>query len=198
MYPTGVRALNGNGDVVGYSTSSDAYTNGEAYSLHADGYLEKFSVPVSGVYTEGTIAEDINDAGVIAGWYNICPFSFDCKTQASGGFVRSSQGAFTLFNPPGTLIPPPVDIFYSRYDSLLTAPKSLSLNASGEIAGSYKDATGARHGFVRNPYGTLTTFDPPSGQQTTAVGINNDGVIAGSFYYDWNSATAIGFLRIPQ
>jgi hypothetical protein len=48
------------------------------------------------------------------------------------------------------------------------------------------------------PYGTITSFDPPRGKQTTATCINDSGVIAGSYYYDWNNQIAEGFLRVPQ
>ena len=60
------------------------------------------------------------------------------------------------------------------------------------------DVEGAQHGFVRNPYGTITSFDPPRGRQTTATSINDSGVITGSYFYDWNNQIAEGFLRVPQ
>jgi hypothetical protein len=66
-------------------------------------------------------------------------------------------------------------------------------NQAGSITGSYLDAEEAQHGFVRNPYGTITSFDPPRGGNTTATSINDSGVIAGSYYYDWNAQTAEGF-----
>ena len=72
------------------------------------------------------------------------------------------------------------------------------MNQEGTIAGSYKDPEGAQHGFVRNPYGTITSFDPPRGTLTTATSINDSGVIAGSYFYDWNTRIAQGFLRIPR
>jgi hypothetical protein len=80
----------------------------------------------------------------------------------------------------------------------LSAPHRLSINQAGSITGSYLDADGAQHGFVRNPYGTITSFDPPRGGNTSATSINDSGVIAGSYYYDWNAQIAEGFLRIPQ
>jgi hypothetical protein len=80
----------------------------------------------------------------------------------------------------------------------LFAPHRLSINQEGAVAGSYTDALGAQHAFVRNPYGTITTFDPPRGNQTTATGMNDAGVIAGYYYYDWNAQTAVGFLRLPK
>jgi hypothetical protein len=74
----------------------------------------------------------------------------------------------------------------------------LSINQEGTITGSYTDTDGAQHGFVRNPYGTITKFDPPRGRQTTATSINDCGVIVGSYYFDWNAQIAEGFLRVPK
>ena len=42
-----------------------------------------------------------------------------------------------------------------------------SINEKGEIAGTYNDFAGNRHGFVRDPNGTITTFDPPGSLGTT-------------------------------
>jgi len=112
--------------------------------------------------------------------------------------VRSPQGVFTRFNPPGTIVTLPDEPGLVFGDESFTAPHRLSINQEGSITGSYVDADGAQHGFVRNPYGTITSFDPPKGKQTTATSINDSGVIAGSYFYDWNNQIAEGFLRVPQ
>ena len=164
-----------------------------------DGFFTEFAVPVNaGSYTEETIAESINADGVIAGWYGAC--GNGSGNGETGGFVRSPQGIFTFFNPPGTLVVPPGPNLFSpeSTEQSLTAPRTLSINDQGAIAGSYTDAAGAQHGFVRNPYGTITSFDPPRGRQTTATGVNDGGVIAGWYFYDWNAGIAQGFLRVPK
>ena len=51
---------------------------------------------------------------------------------------------FTTFDPPA---------------SQLTAPGSI--NAAGQITGSYFDSTFAQHGFVRGKDGSITSFDVP-------------------------------------
>jgi hypothetical protein len=57
--------------------------------------------------------------------------------------VRASNGTFTTFDEPsGSYITPP------------------DINPSGEIAGSYFDANGNEHGFLRAG-GGLTTIDAP-------------------------------------
>jgi hypothetical protein len=87
--------------------------------------------------------------------------------------------------------------FRGRGESL-SAPKRLSINQEGTIAGSSIDVKGAQHGFVRNADGVITSFDPPKGKQTTATSINDGGVIAGSYYDDWNAQAPVGFLRVPK
>ena len=80
------------------------------------------------------------------------------------------------------------------------------MNVSGAIVGFIRDANAARHGFLRVPDGTFTTFDDPAagtcsascgsigpGQGTRAYAINPSGEIAG-FYSD-NSAHCHGYVR---
>jgi hypothetical protein len=73
----------------------------------------------------------------------------------------------------------------------------LSIDQAGDITGSYTDSAGVQHGFVRNPYGTLTSFDPPEGKQTTATSINDGGAIAGFYQYNAGGGHPVGFIRVP-
>jgi hypothetical protein len=194
-YPTVVTGLNASGTIVGYFSSGDYTTYASSFALHPDGFLLEFSVPVE-AYSLATIAESINADGAIAGWYSAC--GYQCKTVTTGGFVRSPDGLITLFNPPGKIVTLPGSGPLGWGQSLLSAPSRLSINQEGTITGSSTDAGGAQHGFVRNEDGVFTAFDPPKGKQTTATSINDAGVIAGSYYYDWNAQVAVGFLRIPK
>jgi hypothetical protein len=106
----------------------------------------------------------------------------------------SPDGEFTLLQPPGTMLEwfeylPP----YETGD-----PRVLSIDQAGDITGSYTDAAGVQHGFVRNPYGTITSFDPPEGVQTTATSINDGGAIAGFYHYHAGGGPPVGFIRVPQ
>jgi hypothetical protein len=198
-YATIVTGLNSNGTTVGYCYSCYTDNGSNSFLLDPDGFSVQFSVPFDEeIGSEITKAEDINADGMIAGWYFVCPR--ECATQSTGGFVRSRQGVFTLFNPPGTIeAPPSAGLFQGNPgDPVPSAGRSLFINQEGSIGGSYADSAGAQHGFVRNPYGTITSFDPPRGRQTTATSINDSGIITGSFYYAWDSQTAHGFLRLPQ
>jgi hypothetical protein len=195
-YPTVVTGLNASGTVVGYF-AQDAGSS--SFIRDPDGFWTQFDVPVD-VGNQGilkTNAESINADGVIAGWYGAVMRPQSLPIAATGGFVRLPQGIVTLFNPPGTIVTSPESGFTEDGGSL-SAPHRLSINQEGTITGSYVDAEGAQHGFVRNPYGTITSFDPPRGKQTTAASINDSGVVAGSYFYDWNAQVAQGFLRLPQ
>jgi hypothetical protein len=197
--------FNDGGTIIGYVEPGGSYRYGYTVDLRGihDDVFDKFDVPVGGVQNEVTTPESINDVGAIAGWYNFFKTCLGCAaTFGAGGFVRSPQGVFTLFNPPGTLVTLPQTGLWEESTTAsslsLSAPHRLSINHAGTITGSYLDVEGAQHGFVRNPYGTITSFDPPRGRQTTATGINDSGVITGSCYYDWNNQIAEGFLRVPQ
>lgn len=77
-----------------------------------------------------------------------------------------------------------------------------AINAFGEIVGSYLDANFIAHGFVRNPFGAITTFDAPSfgdastGFYTNALAINFAGqVIGGVSGVGSNVPIERGFVR---
>jgi hypothetical protein len=83
------------------------------------------------------------------------------------------------FDPPG---------------SVGTAPSSI--NDTGAITGRYSDSKNALHGFVRQPDGSITSFDPPGSAGNTAPSsINDMGAITG-YYWDSNQHVH-GFLRTP-
>ncbi len=68
----------------------------------------------------------------------------------------------------------------------VTPPGSINtfggyVNDSGAVAGSYKDASRAYHGFIYSG-GTYTTFDMPVAAGTvTTTGFNNKGRVVGTF-----------------
>jgi hypothetical protein len=196
---TVVTGLNDSGTVVGYFAKDLSVVSTASFISQPDGFSTQFVVPVD-VGNDGilaTAAQSINADGTIAGWYSAVMSSQPGAIATTGGFVRSPQGIFTLFNPPGTIVTSPRSVFPLDRGSL-SAPQQLSINQAGDIAGSYTDAAGVQHGFVRNPYGTITSFDPPRGGQTTATSINDSGLIAGYYFYDWNNHVAQGFLRLPK
>jgi YD repeat-containing protein len=191
-------AINGSGAVVGYFTG-DPLESG--FVAHPDGYFGQFTVPQT-LYCDigqATIPEGINAGGTIAGWYT------NCNAENNlGGFVMSPDGNLTLFKPAGTILTSalPQTTPYTQpqdppYLESLTAPRVLSIDQAGDITGSYTDAAGVQHGFVRNPYGNLTSFDPPEGNQTTATSISDGGAIAGFYHYLAGGGPPVGFIRVP-
>src|SRR5436309_1119905 len=78
-----------------------------------------------------------------------------------------------------------------------------SINPAGVITGYYLDASGAFHGFLRAPDGSVTTFDAPGAgagtdlrQGTFPKSINPSGAITG-YYIDAGNVIH-GFLRAPD
>ena len=107
-------------------------------------------------------------------------------------FVMSPDGVFTVFAAPWALLAS------LSFGFMSTAPHWISIDQAGDITGSYTDAAGVQHGFVRNPYGTITSFDPPEGNQTTATSINDGAAIAGFYHYRAGAGPPVGFIRVSQ
>lgn len=58
-----------------------------------------------------------------------------------------------------------------------------SINALGEITGSYNDASFIAHGFFRDREGAIVSFDAASeAVATVPVSINREGAITGYYY----------------
>ena len=99
------------------------------FSRAADGTITNFEV--SGAAS--TLPWAINAAGTIAGDYN--------TSSDSGyrGFSRATDGAITTFEAP--------DAGTGETEGTF----AYSINTAGDIAGTYRDATGVFHGYVRTP-----------------------------------------------
>jgi hypothetical protein len=81
--------------------------------------------------------------------------------------ASSPEGSFITFDVPGASYAFP-----------------LSMNEEGSITGYYYGA-GGYHGFARDRYGNVTTFDAPGAVPsigTFPASINEEGVIVGTFY----------------
>ena len=86
------------------------------------------------------------------------------------------HGTITTFDPPG---------------SIYTAP--IAITPTGVIIGSYVDASGVTHGFLRTPSGSFTTIDVPGSTATTPTGITPGGVIIG-----WSATRWPEYTRLPS
>jgi hypothetical protein len=136
-----------------------------------------FDAPGAGAAAgQGTIAELINQAGWVTGYY------FDAE-NVGHGFLRSPDGRFTTFDPPAS---------YGTY------PAGMNLELT--IVGTYLDANAVEHGFERTPDGRFTTFDAPGAGTLPGIGtieysVNDWGVVSG-FYLD-NNIVFHPFVRTP-
>jgi hypothetical protein len=74
-----------------------------------------------------------------------------------------------------------------------TSTYAEGINASGAVTGSYRDAAGVAHGFLRDASGNITSFDPPGSVSTSAYGVNASGAVTG--YYQAPPSVAHGFIR---
>ena len=150
-----------------------------------DGAITTFDAPGAGTgFLQGTVANNINPAGVIAGWYQDA-------SNVTHGFVRAPNGAITKFDAPGAGTAPGQG----------TSTAQNCLNPAGAIAGTYADASNVTHGFVRAPNGAITKFDAPGAgtglfQGTSAMGINPGGAVKGG--YADASNVVHGFVRGPS
>jgi hypothetical protein len=153
----------------------------QLYSQPAEAATFTTFDPSGSVNTQPT---GINPAGVITGYYQ----------DASGinhGFLRTPDGTITEFDPPG----------YPN-NTLFVNPglNTLAIDPAGTITGSYVDANGFVHGFLRFHNGTFTTFDFPGPPGFPSVGtypsaINSvSGQAATTGYYYDNGGTPHGFL----
>ena len=127
----------------------------------AGGAISTFAVPAPGEsYSYSTTGIAINTAGVIAGRYSD-------SSGVSHGLVRSANGTLTTFDPPNvaTTNPSTTKAVYNAYVGTLPT----SIDTAGDIAGTYTDTTGARHGFLRTANGAITTFDAPGADVSAHV-----------------------------
>ena len=129
----------------------------------------------------GTVASGINNRGAVAGYY------VDVN-NVYHGFLRSRDGKFTTFDAPGADTTP----------NSFNGTAALAINDLGAITGTYWDASGFGHGFLRNPDSTFTTFDVPSagGYGSTPLTLNWEG--AGVGYYTDQNYLFHAFVRNPD
>ncbi len=164
---TMVTSINNSGQVVGHY-SDDNKGHGFVYD---DGAFTTLDVP-GGIpnYTRNTSLSSINDSGQVVGdYYDIPNDPPGTRLILRHGFMYSN-GAFIMLEVPG---------------SSSTSPTSI--NASGQVAGSYyaggSDGYAHSHGFVYSN-GTFTTLDVAGATHTNAGNINASGQVIGTYVLD--------------
>jgi probable HAF family extracellular repeat protein len=152
---TFAQGINDVGQVVGYYTGLDNFTNptsGTYGFLYSGGTFTTLNDPLAN--PRGTFAFDINNAGLIVG-YNLVG-------SVNHGFVY--DGSYTTLDDPLGI----------------NGTQLLGINNTGQIVGSYIDASSHSHGFLYNG-SAFTTLDDPAGTDTVATGINDLGQIVGHY-----------------
>jgi hypothetical protein len=184
-------AINASGSVVGiYGGGNDVFTG---FVAHPDGYWAQIGFPGNPACANQIIPDAINAAGTIAGFFTMSYYPEPgCSPESTGAFVMSPGGEVTLFQPPGQI----PEFHNLAVMGFISAPHWISIDQAGDITGSYFDAAGF-HGFVRNPYGTITSFDPPESKFTNVTSINDGGAIAGYYFYSGGVGPGVGFIRVP-
>jgi len=170
------------GMLAGYAVDGGGVAHG--YLRGIDGTLTMFDVSGAGAARgQGTFAGNLSLSGdLIAGYY------ID-SAGTSHGFVRAANGTITKFDVPGAATGPGLGT---------TTYWAQCINPAGAVTGSFMDASGAAHGFIRAPDGTITTFDAPESGTSSGLGtyvwaINPAGTVAGTSLDD--SGVYHGLLR---
>jgi hypothetical protein len=183
-------ALNLEGAIVGYFQDQNGVF--QPFLRRPNGMFETWTGPdacettaATGCY--GSAAFSINVFGTIAGGYEDNGGNF-----VDHGLVRSPNGKLTAFEAP--------DAGMGPYQGTGSPGSSVALNQFGATAGYYIDASYVVHGYLRSPWGEITTFDVPGeGSQgigcysDCSVGLNDWGAITG-YYLDANNVYH-GFVR---
>jgi hypothetical protein len=160
--------INNFGAITGYYLDANNVFHG--FLRSPEGTFTNFDSPGADTTPgdgNGTLPNAINDAGAITGAYYDVNF-------VGHGFLRSPEGAFTTFDPPGSLFTNPI-----------------ALNLEGAVVGYYANQNGVIRAFLRHPDGTFETWSgpdactsaPPGGfcGGTAAFIINVFGTVAGGY-----------------
>jgi hypothetical protein len=186
-------ALNLEGAVVGYY-------------LNQDNVFRPFLRRLDDTFASWTVPGEC-DASPATGCYGSAAFGINLFGTVSGGFednsgnfvdhglLRNADGKLTQFSVSGAGT--------GAYQGTGCPGCSHPINLFGFNAGPYIDGNNVTHGYLRSPWGEITTFDPPgegaSGLGCSAdcsMGLNDWGAITG--YYLDASNVYHGFVRSPE
>jgi len=182
---TAPAAVNDVGEITGNYWDASGYSHG--FLRRSDGTFTTFDVPGAGGYGSTPLALNWEEA--VVGIYTDQNYLFHA-------FVRNPDGTFATWVGPGACDTNGSQGCYGSGAS--------NINGFGIIVGGYEDNRGnfVHHSYVRDPAGTLKTFDVPgagtgryqgTGCPGCALGFNQFGAVAGT-YIDANSVQH-GFVR---
>ena len=126
--------------------------------------------------------------------YSTCAGAYegDSGNFVAHSFVRTSDATITTFEAPGAGTGSYQGTGFNQI---------AGLNCRGQVTAEFVDSNYVFHGFLRQPDGSITTFDVPLADTTDAsagtvpVSINFGGSFTGN-YLDSNFVSH-GFLRTP-
>jgi hypothetical protein len=223
LYPgTAPSDINNQGDIVGNYTDANGGYHGFVRSERG-----KFTIiddPSSTSSPPATIAQAMNDWGVVVGyWYD--------SSGNYHGFVHQVDGSFVTVDPPGDVFSQAYHIndlgevggdwsdattshgmLLHPDDKLVTfdTPNAVAtfgglgqaLNLEGSFAGTYIDANGGAHGYVRYANGKFAEFTAPgggkrNGKGTWSASLNLLGTVVG-YSVEPNGSTVDGYVRFAD
>ncbi len=171
-------SINTAGDIAGvYANGGDnhgfVYTSSSTTPAFTT--FDAPSVVLSGVFM-GTLGASMNAGGDVSGVY----------TDGQGdhhGFVRAANGTFTS----------PVDDPNSVYTTAFSGTILISINAAGQMTGTYQDANYAFHAFLAVPAqssAAAPTFSPAAGTYTSVQTVTiSDSMADATIYYTTDGST---------
>ena len=133
------------------------------------GVIISFDAPPIGGGSTGTLVGGINTVGEIAG---SAVRAGPPDLTFSRGFLRTSDGSFTVFKLP--------------FRSTMSV---FGINGNGDTVGQYGNS-----GFVRSHTGLFISFMAPGASETSALSINDSGWVTGTMITNY---VYQGFLRVP-
>lgn len=150
--------INARGAVVGRYWTADQGSASTSFLRSANGTFITFDAPgTNDRATPGAVG--ISAAGTIAG-------NFNDSNYSQHGYLRTSDGAFTIIDAP----------------EAVNDTRIVAMNSRGELAGMF-GVGNTKHGYVRTRDGTFTAFDVPGACAgcIQVVALNDKGTVAGTF-----------------
>lgn len=176
--------INDFGVIAGITRDETSVRHG--YLRYPDGRYVVFDHPnagTNGARGQGTRVGGLNALGAVAG-------SVRDSTNFDSPFVRDPAGNFHTISFPD-----------------FGGGNGNAINLWGTMVGNFlkldedQSVLFHYHGFLRNPNGSLTFFDPPGSQETdipSQTAINDFGAVTGDYWVcsaDLSSCTVHGFIR---
>jgi len=164
--------VNNHDVAVGFFANAGGLNRGYTYNI-ASKTFNRVTVPGASGLGPSLTAAAINNAGAVAGFYNV-------NATTVIGFLKLASGKFYKISVPGAAM-----------------TQAFGVNDGNWVVGTYTMKSGATHGFMFNPsVGLVTGIDDPNGAGTTVLnGINDENDLVG-FYTD-GAGNVDGLVAFP-